>query len=400
MIAAGMESVLVKVACLGLDRRHLGRSLAEMRPELDTLAAKFGVNVCGEGGEYETLTLDCPLFRHRLQPAASEVVTHSEDAFAPVHLLNLQCELKKKNEMEHLSHEELVRSVEIDGQSLIEVISPRKYCDHFHDMENLVIDTQVELEELDLRCKEESLTIGESFWFETCTLGRSSNDAKCVEEAFTSLKRLLSDHNCELKDVVKVVMCVDQMGSYAAMNTQYATHFGTNPPVRVCVAARRDLMPPGARLVLRCLGQVAAGGAASRRVLHVQGVSHWAPANIGPYSQGLLQDSRLLLSGSIGLVPGTMALVSESEAAQAGLALRHVARVAEVLAGASLGRATRVSCYVTSVEAARQAEHVWAEHEDTDSGVEVRFLLVSELPRSAKVEWEVEMQTVIDNTDD
>lgn len=23
----------------------------------------FGLNVCGEGGEYETLTLDCPLFK-------------------------------------------------------------------------------------------------------------------------------------------------------------------------------------------------------------------------------------------------------------------------------------------------------------------------------------------------
>ena len=22
----------------------------------------YGINVCGEGGEYETLTLDCPLF--------------------------------------------------------------------------------------------------------------------------------------------------------------------------------------------------------------------------------------------------------------------------------------------------------------------------------------------------
>lgn len=23
---------------------------------------KYGINVCGEGGEYETFTLDCPLF--------------------------------------------------------------------------------------------------------------------------------------------------------------------------------------------------------------------------------------------------------------------------------------------------------------------------------------------------
>jgi len=27
---------------------------------------KFGLNVCGEGGEYETFTLDCPLFKKRI----------------------------------------------------------------------------------------------------------------------------------------------------------------------------------------------------------------------------------------------------------------------------------------------------------------------------------------------
>ena len=27
---------------------------------------KYGLNVCGEGGEYETFTLDCPLFNKRI----------------------------------------------------------------------------------------------------------------------------------------------------------------------------------------------------------------------------------------------------------------------------------------------------------------------------------------------
>ncbi len=29
--------------------------------------AKFGLNVCGEGGEYESFTLDCPLFYEALE---------------------------------------------------------------------------------------------------------------------------------------------------------------------------------------------------------------------------------------------------------------------------------------------------------------------------------------------
>lgn len=110
----------------------------------------------------------------------------------------------------------------------------------------------------------------------------------------------------------------------------------------------------------------------------------------------------MLISGSIGLVPGSMILVSDSEAAQAGLALRHVSRVTEVVTShrVTLASATLVTCYVTSQEAARQAQHVWQSHEETDKKHRVRYVLVSQLPRGAKVEWEVELKTVIDNQDD
>lgn len=37
--------------------------LEEMEGTLLVLKDKYGVNVCGEGGEYETFTLDSPLFR-------------------------------------------------------------------------------------------------------------------------------------------------------------------------------------------------------------------------------------------------------------------------------------------------------------------------------------------------
>ena len=50
---------------MGLDpHKHLGRSIAEMQPLLHRARTQYGCNVCGEGGEYETLTLDCPMFTH------------------------------------------------------------------------------------------------------------------------------------------------------------------------------------------------------------------------------------------------------------------------------------------------------------------------------------------------
>ncbi|CAI5981745.1 unnamed protein product [Closterium sp. NIES-64] len=51
---------------------------------------KFGVNVCGEGGEYETLTLDCPLFKHaRIVVDSSHIILHSPDPVAPVGVLRI-----------------------------------------------------------------------------------------------------------------------------------------------------------------------------------------------------------------------------------------------------------------------------------------------------------------------
>lgn len=61
MIECGIHAILVKVAALGLDpHKHLGRTIAQLEPLFHRLAEAYGSNVCGEGGEYETLTLDCP----------------------------------------------------------------------------------------------------------------------------------------------------------------------------------------------------------------------------------------------------------------------------------------------------------------------------------------------------
>lgn len=82
MIAAGMEAILIKVAGIGLTVKHLGNTLAQMEPTFIKLVSAlicfirtsdkpdqnnlYGAHICGEGGEYETLTLDCPLFKHRI----------------------------------------------------------------------------------------------------------------------------------------------------------------------------------------------------------------------------------------------------------------------------------------------------------------------------------------------
>lgn len=73
MIDSGLVIMVTAVAALGLDETWLGRTLDYgALEELVDLNRRYGVNVCGEGGEMETLVLDAPFFRKRLKVLRTE----------------------------------------------------------------------------------------------------------------------------------------------------------------------------------------------------------------------------------------------------------------------------------------------------------------------------------------
>jgi hypothetical protein len=74
------------------------------------------------------------------------------------------------------------------------------------------------------------------------------------------------------------------MEDFASINAVYSSYFGGSPPARACVAV--DLPAP-LRLMLDSVAY-AEEKASDRQALHVQGLSYWAPANIGPYSQAVV----------------------------------------------------------------------------------------------------------------
>lgn len=85
MIDNNVNAIIIKVAAMGLDPRiHLGLTIKEIYPHMVQMEEKYGLNVCGEGGEYETFTLDCPLFKKKIVIEDKEMVIHSDDPFAPV----------------------------------------------------------------------------------------------------------------------------------------------------------------------------------------------------------------------------------------------------------------------------------------------------------------------------
>ena len=118
------------------------------------------------------------------------------------------------------------------------------------------------------------------------------------------------------------------MDLFSTLNTIYATFFGASPPTRACVAV--DL-PAFVRVKFDCFAY-AETDPSQRIALHVQGLSYWAPANIGPYSQAVLVDEHMFMSGQIGLIPASLSLPSPKDpAAETALVFQHTERVADAV---------------------------------------------------------------------
>jgi ABC transporter with metal-binding/Fe-S-binding domain ATP-binding protein len=63
----GFRVMITAVACEGLDKGWLGRIIdAQSFKELKRLSEKYRFHLSGEGGEFETLVVNCPLFRKGL----------------------------------------------------------------------------------------------------------------------------------------------------------------------------------------------------------------------------------------------------------------------------------------------------------------------------------------------
>lgn len=75
MIKNKFEIIITAVAAPPLDEKWLGRKIDEnCVEELVQLNKKYGIHPSGEGGEYESLVLDCPLFKKKLEVSGSKKI--------------------------------------------------------------------------------------------------------------------------------------------------------------------------------------------------------------------------------------------------------------------------------------------------------------------------------------
>ncbi|XP_042357278.1 diphthine--ammonia ligase isoform X1 [Plectropomus leopardus] len=354
MISSDLHAILIKVAAFGLDpEKHLGKPLADMEPYLNQLSQKYGVHICGEGGEYETFTLDCPLFKKKIVIDAAETVIHSADAFAPVGYLRFT-EMHTENKDADVVAGALPHG-SCPCQSAIDKMTEEvEYADQAQD------NQQEFTSNCDLSCQRGhdlppscSPRSSRGYQWISGISGLQSTDPGIqgqTSAAFTQMQSELDSRGWKMKDIILVHLYVRSMEDFVPLNAVYKKHFGINPPARVCVQAP---LAAGQLLQMDCLlhdwtKPLEEGCFHQREALHVQSLSHWAPANIGPYSQALRVDESVFCAGQIALVPCTMQLVKAGTRTQAHLSFSYVKKVLEaVISSLTLAHVVQAHCYTT-----------------------------------------------------
>ncbi|MCQ6963329.1 diphthine--ammonia ligase [Methanolobus chelungpuianus] len=79
LLSIGFDFIFSSVAAYGLDKSWVGRRIEERDVDrLVRLNQKIGLNVAGEGGEFESFVLDGPMYNKRIEVRAMEVIELDE----------------------------------------------------------------------------------------------------------------------------------------------------------------------------------------------------------------------------------------------------------------------------------------------------------------------------------
>lgn len=84
-VTLNMETIIVGVYAYGFDETWLGRKINEDTiKDLVELNRKFQVSLVGEGGEYETLVLDAPFFKKKIQLIETKKIWEGQSGYSIV----------------------------------------------------------------------------------------------------------------------------------------------------------------------------------------------------------------------------------------------------------------------------------------------------------------------------
>ncbi|CAG8624142.1 5873_t:CDS:10, partial [Funneliformis mosseae] len=408
MINAGINAILIKVAAIGLKTTHLGKSIAQLYPYLCDLNEKYDVHICGEGGEYETFTLDCPLFVKRLSVQEVETVIHSDDAFATVAYLRL-----KRLIVEEKQASEIVSNPVIVIPSWKKDIEDFTILDKQSKLDNNrtnYVMVSIKIDNLSEEfLSEENLHLFSSYsnppYYNVSGTTAYDNSQEVqqfesIEEetyaCMLNLQEKLHELGLSWSDVVNMNVFIKDMDEFGKMNAIYKKFFNINPPTRACVGSNLP-SPTNIQIDLMAIKPISNEESSNpRETMHVQSISYWAPANIGPYSQATIIKCHAFIAGQIGLIPSSLEFpLPQTLEMQTFLSLRNLENVTSVLKLNVKKRTALSICFVDDESSFPFVQNAWKvfcgqSDENSKKFTEpVLYLSVPSLPRRGKVEWQV-----------
>ncbi|XAR60041.1 Diphthine--ammonia ligase [Bertholletia excelsa] len=334
MIRKGIVAIIVKVAAIGLDpRKHLGKEIKHLESYLHKLKELYGINVCGEGGEYETLTLDCPLFKNaQLVLDEFDILLHSSDSIAPVGILHpLAFHLENKIQTESLSEYDGINGICLEKMDTVhEVLGD---CVQQSEMERQPNDqsaslVEVEDDKLHISRTRKDNIFSISFWLQgPCKTSTDLSDDLTI--VLMKIELQLKELGLSWENVLYIHLYIADMNEFAVANETYIK-FITQEKCRFGVPSRSTIELPLLQVGLgKGYIEILLANDESKRVLHVQSISCWAPSCIGPYSQATLHKEILYMAGQLGLDPPTMLLRSGGTAVELEQALQNSEAIAK-----------------------------------------------------------------------
>ncbi|KAI1300379.1 hypothetical protein EDD11_006223 [Mortierella claussenii] len=411
MAQAGVHAILIKIAAIGLKRKHLGQSIGEMYPYLCQMNQEYDLHICGEGGEYETITLDCPLFKRRIVVDESEVVIHSDDHFAQVAYLRfkkLHLEDKSDDDLDGdwmdnmnldpvwdadaimMPIEDIVRStqqlkgISTENEHLSATHQPAA-GDDTHACPPVSYCSKFLAHQSDIVCAVGGTTAFESLASDDRRhLSIAEETAACLQNVQVKLERI----GLSWAEVVFMQVFVSDMSDFGVVNGAYKAFFGINPPPRACVGAN---LPKSIRIQVNCTAiRKEATSPKPRQTLHVQGMSYWAPANIGPYSQATEQAYHALIAGQIGMIPSTLDLpYPTSLAKETAWSLRNLTQIAALRQSDVINRTALCIAFVNHPDAFEPVAAAWKHIANKNEPAPLLRICMPSLPKGAQVEWQV-----------
>lgn len=428
MDIVGLDARIVKVAAVGLDaEKWIWRNVVDVRNRrlLEGLQRKWGVHVAGEGGEYETIVVDGPGWRGRIEVGEDErEIVDGGGGVGHAKILNATF-ITRQGEIEE--QKEWVRNLkrpnlwDPEFEEILEALQgeSQEKSNPQQPQSTITLDGGDKIPSKSVKKLGNVVFINNL----TCWSLPTQEISQEMNNVMTSLSKILDTHNTDFSRITSTTLLLRSMSSFAVVNKTYSSRFTTpNPPSRVCVSVG-DSLPRGVNVMLSVTVDLPLADPKEeegrRKGLHVQGRSYWAPANIGPYSQSISVDGWTALAGMVPLVPASMEVlnagVSRQEVEeQAVLALQHMWRVAKAVDVTALLGCVAYIVDETGMDAARKAwkklwrgwkgevgfRGLWGAQEDEgedqdvegggeDGGEHPPLLIVSveELPRSCAVEW-------------